>query len=145
MNRLTALVRTLYRSPFIRFAAVGGVATAINYAVYVTLVSHFDRLYPAVAYVAAFGVSIVCNFLLSSYFTFSVRPSWPRAAKFLTAHLVNLLNELILLEIWLRIGVPKLYAPLCVFVVAFPINYFMVRFALRGRLAGAPDKENPIR
>ena len=80
------------------------------------------------------GVSIVCNFLLSSYFTFRVRPSARRAVRFLTAHLINLVNELVLLEIWLWAGVPKLYAPLCVFLVAFPVNFLMVRFALRGRL-----------
>ena len=79
-------------------------------------------------------VSIVCNFLLSSCFTFRVRPSARRAVRFLTAHLINLVNELVLLELWLWAGVPKLYAPLCVFLVAFPVNFLMVRFALRGRL-----------
>lgn len=142
MNRLLQLVRALYRSSFVRFAAVGGVATAVNYATYATLVSRFDRLAPAVAYVGAFCVSIVCNYVLSSYFTFGVRPSWPRAGRFLTAHLVNLVNELVLLEVWLWVGVPKLYAPLCVFAVAFPVNYFMVRFALRGRLREASDEKN---
>ena len=114
------MLRRLYESPFVRFAVVGGVATAVNYAVYVVLVRCFDDLWPALAYFCAFCVSIVCNFLLSSYFTFRVRPSARRAVRFLTAHLINLVNELVLLEIWLWAGVPKLYAPLCVFLVAFP-------------------------
>ena len=118
------MLRRLYESPFVRFAVVGGVAT----------VRCFDDLWPALAYFCAFCVSIVCNFLLSSYFTFRVRPSARRAVRFLTAHLINLVNELVLLEIWLWAGVPKLYAPLCVFLVAFPVNFLMVRFALRGRL-----------
>ncbi len=133
MNRHGILVRRLYESSFVRFAAVGAAATGINYAVYTLLVLAFDRLLPEAAYVGAFCVSVSCNFLMSSYFTFRVRPTWPRAAKFLTAHLVNLVNELVLLRLWLWAGVPKLYAPLCVFVIAFPLNYFMVRFALRGR------------
>ena len=54
--------------------------------------------------------------------------------RFLTAHLINLVNELVLLEIWLWAGVPKLYAPLCVFLVAFPVIFLMVRLAVRGRL-----------
>ncbi|WP_064976028.1 GtrA family protein [Alistipes provencensis] len=132
MNRVAVLLRALYESSFVRFAAVGGVATAVNYATYVVLVRSFDDLHPAVAYLCAFCVSIVCNFLLSSYFTFRVRPSARRAVRFLAAHLINLVNELVLLEIWLWAGVPKLYAPLCVFLVAFPINFLMVRFALRG-------------
>ena len=122
------MLRRLYESPFVRFAVVGGVATAVNYAVYVVLVRCFDDLWPALAYFCAFCVSIVCNFLLSSYFTFRVRPSARRAVRFLTAHLINLVNELVLLEIWLWAGVPKLYAPLCVFLVAFPVNFLMVRF-----------------
>ena len=105
------MLRRLYESPFVRFAVVGGVATAVNYAVYVVLVRCFDDLWPALAYFCAFCVSIVCNFLLSSYFTFRVRPSARRAVRFLTAHLINLVNELVLLEIWLWAGVPKLYAP----------------------------------
>lgn len=32
------MLRRLYESPFVRFAVVGGVATAVNYAVYVVLV-----------------------------------------------------------------------------------------------------------
>ena len=132
MNRVAVLLRALYESSFVRFAAVGGVATAVNYATYVVLVRSFDDLHPAVAYFCAFCVSIVCNFLLSSYFTFRVRPSARRAVRFLAAHLINLVNELVLLEIWLWAGVPKLYAPLCVFLVAFPINFLMVRFALHG-------------
>jgi len=133
MNRMIRLIQRLYKSPFIRFAAVGAVATGINYATYTLLILHFDELLPEVAYVAAFCVSVSCNFVLSSYFTFGVAPTWERAAKFLTAHLINLVNELLLLRLWLWIGVPKLYAPLCVFAVAFPVNYLMVRLAMRGR------------
>lgn len=92
------MLRRLYESPFVRFAVVGGVATAVNYAVYVVLVRCFDDLWPALAYFCAFCVSIVCNFLLSSYFTFRVRPSARRAVRFLTAHLINLVNELVLLK-----------------------------------------------
>lgn len=138
-DRLGALIRTLYGNSFVRFAAVGGIATAINYATYVLIVSRCEALQltavyiPTLAYIGAFGVSVVCNFILSNYFTFGTKPTWARAGKFLTAHLVNLFNELVLLNLWLWIGVPKLYAPLCVFVIAFPINYFMVRYALRGR------------
>lgn len=142
IDRLTRLIRTLYANSFVRFAAVGGIATAINYVTYVLIVSRCETLgltaayIPTLAYIGAFCVSIVCNFFLSNYFTFGTKPTWVRAGKFLTAHLVNLFNELVLLNLWLWIGVPKLYAPLCVFVVAFPVNYFMVRFALRGRLRG---------
>lgn len=127
------MIKTLYKSSFIRFALVGGCATAINYGTYLLLIWQFCDLNPTIAYIASFCVSIVCNFILSSYFTFQVRPSWARAAKFLTAHLINLFNELVLLNVWLWLDVSKFYAPLLVFVVAFPINFLMVRFALRDK------------
>lgn len=133
INKLRTLICRLYKSPFVRFAFVGGTATGINYGTYLVLNWNFEDINATLAYVLAFCVSIVCNFILSSYFTFRVNPSWPRALKFLTAHLVNLVNELLLLNLWLWIGVPQLYAPLPVFVVAFPINFLMVRFALHGR------------
>ena len=47
------MLRRLYESPFVRFAVVGGVATAVNYAVYVVLVRCFDDLWPALAYFCA--------------------------------------------------------------------------------------------
>ena len=59
MNKVAVLLRALYESSFVRFAAVGGVATAVNYATYVVLVRSFDDLHPAVAYLCAFCVSIV--------------------------------------------------------------------------------------
>ena len=43
------MLRRLQESPFVRFAVVGGVATAVNYAVYVVLVRCFDDLWPALA------------------------------------------------------------------------------------------------
>lgn len=140
MNKIRLLIQRLYASSFVRFAFVGGIATGVNYGTYLLLIWQFEKLNPTIAYIGAFCVSIVCNFLLSSYFTFQVRPSWPRAAKFLTAHLINLCNELILLNIWLWVGVSKFYAPLCVFLVAFPINFFMVRFALRGKRPDVPQQ-----
>ena len=50
MNKLCVLVRKLYGHSFVRFAAVGGVATAVNYGTYVILIHNFDNLYPAIAY-----------------------------------------------------------------------------------------------
>ena len=132
MNSIIALIKRLFGYSFVRFAFVGGVASAVNYGTYLLLLPL--GLSSTVTYILAFAVSVTCNYFLSSYFTFRVKPRWHRAVKFLAAHLVNLFNELVLLNIFLYLGVSKYYAPLCVFVVAFPINYFMVRFALKGKL-----------
>lgn len=144
MDKISFYIRRLYNASFIRFAAVGGIATGINFVTYLLLVEKFHVSNATFAYVMAFCVSIVFNFLLSSYFTFCVKPSWPRAGKFLTAHLINLANELILLNIWLWVGVSERYAPLCVYPIAFVINYFMVRFALRGKLLRRSCAESDV-
>ncbi|MEG0789836.1 MAG: GtrA family protein [Alistipes sp.] len=123
-------IKKLFALSFVRFAFVGGIASLIHYGVYLALLQLNLNL--SLTYVMAFCVSLTCNYLLSSYFTFHVKPQWARAFKFLTAHLVNLFNELVLLNVFLYFGVSKYYAPLGVFLVAFPINYFMVRFALKG-------------
>ena len=68
------MLRRLYESPFVRFAVVGGVATAVNYAVYVVLVRCFDDLWPALAYFCAFCVSIVCNFCCRAISPFGYGP-----------------------------------------------------------------------
>ena len=49
MNRATTLIYRLYKSPFVRFAAVGAVATGINYGTFTLLILHFDDLWPEVA------------------------------------------------------------------------------------------------
>lgn len=131
MNRLKLLIQTLYNHPFVRFAFVGGMASLVNYGIY--LVAVRANIEPTFAYLIAFGVSIICNYVLSSYFTFQIPPTWSRAVKFLGAHLLNLLNELLLLNLFIYLGVSKFYAPLLVFATAFPINFFMVRFALKGK------------
>lgn len=138
MDKLQTLIRKLYESSFVRFVFVGGVATGVHYGIYLLLLNLNLNL--TLTYIIAFCVSVSCNFLLSSYFTFRIKPTWLRGIKFLSAHLINLANELLLFNLCLFMGASKYYAPLFVFLVAFPINYLMVRFALRGRLL--KDKKN---
>lgn len=130
MHKIKHWIEKLFSYSFIRFMCVGGIATVVNYSIYLSLV--YSDTDPNLAYLAAFGVSIICNYFLSSYITFQVKPQLKRAMQFLGAHLINLGNELILLNGMLYIGINKFYAPLLVFLTAFPINFFIVRYALKG-------------
>lgn len=132
MNKLKHLTEKLFSYPFVRFIFVGSISTGINYAVYLTCI--FFNFQPNWAYLSAFGISIICNYFLSSYFTFQVKPQVQRAIKFLGAHLINLVNEMILLNICLYYGIDKFIAPLVVFMIAFPLNFFIVRYALKGNV-----------
>lgn len=69
-------------SRFLRFAAVGAVATAIQYGLLILLVRDCG-VAPTAASTVGFALSAAANYLLNYHFTFhSNRPHGPAAAKF---------------------------------------------------------------
>lgn len=57
---------------FIRFGIVGILATAIHYGIYIVL----NYIMPSwIAYSLGYGLSFLCNFYLSSVFTFKSKTS----------------------------------------------------------------------
>ena len=130
MTKIKQLLEKLFSYALVRFIFVGGIATAVNFSIYYPLV--YINTNPTLAYLLAFSVSIICNYFLSSHFTFRVKPELKRAIQFLGAHLINLGNELIILNILIHFGINKYYAPLLVLAIAFPLNFLIVRYALKG-------------
>ena len=116
---------------FSRFAVVGVAATLIHYGLYYLLLPFLN---PTMAYTVGYVVSFVCNYLLSSLFTFRVKLSLHRAVAFLLSHAVNYLVGILLLNVFLWAGVSEQWAPLPVFVLVVPINFLLVRYALKGKL-----------
>ena len=70
------LARQVVRD-FLRFAAVGAVATAAHYAVMIALVQ-FGRVDPVFATVCGFAVGAVVSYTLNRRYTFAVRPEFMR-------------------------------------------------------------------
>ena len=112
----------------IRFGIVGVIATAIHYGVY-WLLMHW--LYVTIAYSIGYVVSFVCNFLLTSYFTFRKRASVKKGLGFGVAHGVNYLLHVLFLHFFLWLGVSKSMAPSPVFAMVIPINFLLVRFVFK--------------
>lgn len=112
----------------IRFGIVGVIATAIHYYVY-WLLMHW--LYVTIAYSIGYVVSFVCNFLLTSYFTFRKRASVKKGLGFGVAHGVNYLLHVLFLHFFLWLGVSKSMAPIPVFAMVIPINFLLVRFVFK--------------
>ena len=112
----------------VRFGVVGVAATALHYALYYLLLNVFS---PTVAFTIGYAVSFVCNYVLSSRFTFRVSMSMQRFTSFALSHLVNYFVGLALLHLFLWIGLSPALAPLPTFVIAVPINFLLVRFALK--------------
>jgi putative flippase GtrA len=112
----------------IRFGVVGVIATLIQFMVYWLLIRWLN---PSVSMTIGYGVSLVFNYLASTYFTFRVKASARRGAGFLFSHGVNYLLQMITLNFFLWLGVSKELAPIPMFCVCVPVNFLLVRFFLK--------------
>ena len=111
-----------------RFGIVGTTAMLVHYGVYYLLLPHTDK---NVAYSLGYLISFMANFMLSSYFTFRVSPSWLRLVRFAGSHTVNYLLHMVLFNAFCYVGIPPRLAPLPVYAIAVPINFLLVRYALK--------------
>ena len=70
----------------IRFGIVGTTAMVIHYGIYYILLPFMNM---NIAYTIGYFLSFLCNFVMSSYFTFKVKPSWKRLIRFAGSHGIN--------------------------------------------------------
>lgn len=122
------LLSRLLGMEFIRFAIVGVIATAIHYGIYLLL-----KLLITVnlAYTAGYLISLACNFFLTAKVTFRTGVSPLRGAGFAASHAVNYLLHMVLLNLFIRLGVPSSLAPVPVYCIAIPVNFILVRTVFR--------------
>ena len=113
---------------FMRFAIVGGIATAIHYLLYLVLQNSMNA---GIAYTIGYAVSFVVNFLLTSVFTFKAKATVKKGVGFGVAHLCNYLLQMGLLYAVLTIGIRRDIAPVPVYCIAIPLNFLMVRFVFK--------------
>ena len=113
---------------FACFVIVGIFATVLHYGIYYLLM-HVINV--NVAYTIGYFLSFIVNFFLTSYFTFGVAPSWMKLLGMSGAHLINYFLHMILLNVFLYIGISKVWAPIPVFSIAIPVNFILVRFAFK--------------
>lgn len=126
------------RAEFIRFAIVGTIAAAIHYSVY-CLAQLFVNV--NIAYTLGYGISLVGNFFLTSYFTFKAGPSTKKAAGFGFSHFVNYMLHMVLLNLFLSLGAHKLVAPVLVMSIAVPVNFLLLRFVFKSKHFGNKVKK----
>lgn len=111
-----------------RFVVVGITATAVHYGAYFML---YDKMNESLAYTIGYAVSFILNYVLSARFTFKKQTSIKNGAGFAAAHAFNYLLQVCLLNMFLFIGVGKLFAPIPVYCIAVPANFAMVRFVFK--------------
>lgn len=108
---------------FVRFAAVGGVATTIQYALLILLVRGFGMA-PTPASSIGFVLSAGVNYLLNYRFTFrSDRPHGLAAAKFGLLAATGLLMNAAIMRLMTGAAVHYLMAQMCATAVVLFWNF----------------------
>ena len=112
----------------IRFGIVGVLATVLHYLIYFVLKNWMNL---NIAYIIGYGLSFICNYFLTSYFTFRKKANIKSGIGFSGAHLFNLVFQVILLNIFTYLGVSENIAPIPVYAIAIPVNFLLVRFVFK--------------
>lgn len=115
-------------SEIVRFCIVGCIATVLHYVIYYVLKNWINL---NIAYIIGYGLSFICNYFLSSYFTFKKKANLKSGIGFSGAHLFNLLFQVVLLNVFTYIGISENIAPIPVYTIAIPVNFLMVRFVFK--------------
>lgn len=112
----------------VRFVITGTIVTVVQYAVYWAL---YDIMSVAAAWTLAYMVSFCCNYVLTTYFTFHVKPTRQRAVSFACGHVINWSLQMALLHFFIWVGCDKSWAPLPMYVIVMPINFFVIKFFVK--------------
>ena len=117
---------------FIRFSIVGVIASGIHYLVYYLLqFLSGGSLWLSISYTIGYVVSLVCNFFMTTYFTFRSKVSVGKAAGFSFSHIVNYTLHIVLFNLFISMNIHRLIAPILVLMIAVPTNFTILHFVYR--------------
>ena len=117
---------------FLRFCCVGTVAAGIHYGVYVVVqLIATSGFWLNMAYTVGYVVSLVCNFFMTTYFTFRSKVTVGKAAGFSGSHLINYTLHIVLFNLFICLGVHRLITPILVLMIAVPTNFTILHFVYR--------------
>ena len=111
----------------VRFIIVGGLATAIQYGIYLLMLLW---LQPLLSNTIGYLVSFTFNYIASTRYTFRVKSTTKRGLGFVFSHIVNYLLQTLTLHAFLMLGLDKKIAMIPMFAICVPINFVLVRFFL---------------
>lgn len=120
-----------YRSA-VRFVFVGALGTGIQYGIYYLLLDIFQRhwqdlgILTSVAFTAGFIIEMICNYFITSFYTFKMRPSWKNAGGFLFGRAINYVLQLLLLNLLIWLHLSEEYSGILAIMLAGVINYFVL-------------------
>ena len=132
MKTLTGRLPIKYRSA-VRFTLVGAFGTGVQYGFYYLLLEFFQSPWPnvdiltSVAFTAGFLIEMICNYFLTSFYTFKMRPTWKNAGGFLLGRTVNYFIQLLFLNILIWLHLSEEISGILAIMLAGVINYFVLR------------------
>ena len=119
-----------HKGEVLRFAITGTLVTFILYAVYWPF-SYIMSNSVGIAYSIGFAISFITNFLLSNYYTFRTKPTFDKAILFCIVQFINYMLQILCFKFFIWIGVSNIWAPVPVWIFIFPINFLLMRVALK--------------
>ena len=123
----------------IRFGIVGGLATVLQYVIYLAMMpvlNHFipqmgDHSLATTANTIAYIVSFIFNFIASTRYTFKVKANAKQGAGFTLSHVVNYTMQTVCLNLFVGLGLAKQWAMIPTLCICIPVNFLLVRFFLK--------------
>lgn len=123
----------------IRFGIVGGLATVLQYVIYLAMMPLLAHAVPQMgdhtqatsANTIAYFVSFVFNFIASTRYTFKVKANAKRGAGFTLSHVVNYSMQTIFLNLFVGLGLAKQWAMIPTLCICIPVNFLLVSFFLK--------------
>ena len=88
-----------------RFGVTGVISSLIHYAAYCVVLRWMGA---ATSYTIGYLVGLICNYALTTFFTFQRRPSVSNALGFVSSHIINYILEIAFLELFLWCGASEL-------------------------------------
>ncbi len=131
MKTLTGRLPLKYRSA-VRFVLVGALGTGMQYGIYYLLLDWFQQQWPSIgiltslAFTIGFVIEMISNYLLTSFYTFKVRPTWKNASGFLFGRVLNYVIQMLLLNLLIWLHMSEEWAGLAAIALAGVINYFVL-------------------
>lgn len=131
MKTLTGRLPLKYRSA-VRFVLVGALGTGLQYGIYYVLLGFFqtkwaeDTWLTSVAFTVGFVIEMVYNYLMTSFYTFRVRPTLKNAGGFLFGRALNYVIQLIFLNVLIWLHMSEEWAGIAAIALAGVINYFVL-------------------
>ncbi|MBQ9144134.1 MAG: GtrA family protein, partial [Paludibacteraceae bacterium] len=78
------------------------------------------------AFTAVFIIEMICNYFITSFYTFKMRPSWKNAGGFLFGRAINYVLQLMLLNLLIWLHLSEEYSGILAIMLAGVINYFVL-------------------